>query len=241
MATELPLEPTELPFEEGDWGESLFEAGWEFIDNPEPRCPCVLLLDTSSSMAGAPLTALQEGVQTFQQELLRDPLARQRVELAVVTFGSPAEVVQPFVSVDRFTPVSLQPRGQTPLGTGLLMALNLLEARKTDYRSHGIPHIRPWLVLITDGMPQGEPWEVTREATRRLKEDEAAGRVAFFAIGVAGANMPLLSRLSARPPLLLPNLRFVELFLWLSASTSHLVRSSTNGQLELPAPTWGPT
>jgi uncharacterized protein with von Willebrand factor type A (vWA) domain len=26
----------------------------DFASNPEPRCPCVLLLDISSSMAGAP-------------------------------------------------------------------------------------------------------------------------------------------------------------------------------------------
>ena len=30
----------------------------EFAENPEPRCPCVLLLDTSGSMQGAPIEAL---------------------------------------------------------------------------------------------------------------------------------------------------------------------------------------
>ena len=44
-------------FEDGltrdeDWGAQLFQAGLEFADNPEPRCPCVLLLDTSKSMSG---------------------------------------------------------------------------------------------------------------------------------------------------------------------------------------------
>ncbi|MCL4678127.1 MAG: hypothetical protein KJ017_05990 [Alphaproteobacteria bacterium] len=27
-----------------------------FADKPEPRCPCLLLLDTSGSMSGAPIT-----------------------------------------------------------------------------------------------------------------------------------------------------------------------------------------
>ena len=31
-----------------DWGEDLFDNSLEFADNPDPRCPCVLLLDTSS-------------------------------------------------------------------------------------------------------------------------------------------------------------------------------------------------
>jgi len=29
----------------------------EFADNPEPRCPCLLLLDTSHSMQGSPIAA----------------------------------------------------------------------------------------------------------------------------------------------------------------------------------------
>jgi uncharacterized protein with von Willebrand factor type A (vWA) domain len=36
---------------------SQLEETVEFAENPEPRCPCVLLLDTSSSMRGAPITA----------------------------------------------------------------------------------------------------------------------------------------------------------------------------------------
>ena len=29
----------------------------EFADNPEPRCPCVLILDNSGSMRGRPIRA----------------------------------------------------------------------------------------------------------------------------------------------------------------------------------------
>jgi uncharacterized protein YegL len=205
------------------------------VDNPEPRCPGVLLLDTSSSMAGEPLAALDRGVCTFRDDLLKDPLARQRVEVALVTFGSPVEVVQNFVPLDQFLPPVLQPRGQTPLGTGLLKALELLEARQTEYRKHGLSCLRPWIFLVTDGMPQGEPWEVTREAVQGVRAAEAGGKVLLFAFGVEGANVKFLSRLSERPPLLLTDLRFVELFTWLSASASRLA-SSAGVPVALPAP-----
>jgi uncharacterized protein YegL len=229
-----------VAFEEPDWGEYLAEAGREFVDNPEPRCPCVLLLDTSSSMAGPPLTALHAGLRAFREELLKDPLARQRLEVAVVTFGGTVEVVQKFVTVDRFWPPVLQPQGLTPLGTGLLKALDLLESRKTDYRAAGIGYSRPWIFLLTDGMPQGEPWETTREAVRRIKADEAAKRVALAAVGVEGANMQFLARLSQRPPLGLDGLPFVNLFLWLSASVARLARAPGEAQLELPPAELGP-
>jgi len=33
-----------------------------FADNPEPRCPCLLLLDTSGSMQGRPISELNAGL-----------------------------------------------------------------------------------------------------------------------------------------------------------------------------------
>ena len=60
----------------------------EFADNPEPRCPCLLLVDTSGSMKGERIDSLNEGLRTFRRELLRDGLAARRVEVAVVTFDS---------------------------------------------------------------------------------------------------------------------------------------------------------
>ena len=34
----------------------------DFADNPEPRCPCLLLLDVSSSMKGQPIVELYAGL-----------------------------------------------------------------------------------------------------------------------------------------------------------------------------------
>jgi uncharacterized protein YegL len=240
MDTMIVPDPEDLlPFEEPDWDELLFETSQEFVDNPGHRCPFVLLLDTSSSMAGAPLAALNQGVRLFHEALQADPLARQRVEVALVTFGSPVEVVQSFVTPDAFRPPVLEPRGLTPLGTGLLQALDLVECRKTVYRAAGVSYSRPAIVLVSDGMPQGEPWEVTREALRRMKADETAKRAMLFAVGVEGANLRFLTRLSSRPALGLAELRFVDLFLWLSASAGSLARAPADEHLEFPPHDWG--
>ena len=53
----------------------------ELVSNPEPRCACVLLLDTSTSMQGRAIAELNQGLQTFKQELMSDRMAMQRVEL----------------------------------------------------------------------------------------------------------------------------------------------------------------
>ena len=78
----------------------------EFIDNPEQRCPCLLLLDVSGSMSGQPIAELNEGLAAFRDELNQDALASTRVEIAIVTFG-PVEVKQGFTTVDAFHPETL--------------------------------------------------------------------------------------------------------------------------------------
>lgn len=50
-----------------------------FADNPEPRCPCVLLLDTSGSMGGPKIAQLNEALRTsFAEELRSDSMAAKR-------------------------------------------------------------------------------------------------------------------------------------------------------------------
>jgi len=70
------------------------EDAVEFAENPEPRCPCILLLDISGSMQGERINALNEGLRTFKEELNRDSLANKRVEVAIVTFNTDVQVVQ---------------------------------------------------------------------------------------------------------------------------------------------------
>lgn len=74
-----------------------------FADNPEPRCPCLLLLDVSRSMDGPALDALNDGLVQFKDELAADSLALQRVEIGIVTFG-PVEIHTPFIEAGAFMP-----------------------------------------------------------------------------------------------------------------------------------------
>ena len=80
-----------------------FGTGVEVATNPEPRCPCILLVDISESMEGQRIAELQEGLQTYRTDLLADSQATQRVEVAVVTFGGHVEVASPFATAEQFT------------------------------------------------------------------------------------------------------------------------------------------
>ena len=79
----------------------------QFAENPEPRCPCVLVVDVSRSMEGKPIDELNNGIATFARELKADPLASLRTEVAIVTFGSEAAMAQDFVTADQFHPQTI--------------------------------------------------------------------------------------------------------------------------------------
>ena len=211
----------------------------EFAENPEPRCACILLLDTSGSMDGAPINALNEGLKTFRDSLIQDSLASRRVEGAGVTFDSDVKVVQDFVTADQFESPTLTAGGETHMGAAINMALDMMQARKEQYRSNGIAYYRPWVFMITDGEPQGETDDIVEGAAQRVKADESDKHIAFFAVGVENANMARLNEIAVRAPLKLKGLNFKDMFLWLSASMSAISQSKVDEQVALPPPGWG--
>lgn len=211
----------------------------EFVENPENRCPVVLLVDTSSSMQGAPMAALNTGLEAFQDAILQDEQAALRVDVAIVSFG-PVELVQDFVTIDHFVPPTLVAQGLTPMGEALTYALDLLEDRKQTYRTNGIQYYRPWVFLITDGAPNPtSPWQ---QAAQRIREAEAQRKISFFAVGVQGADIHTLSQIAPveRPPLMLNGLDFRSMFLWLSDSMVRVSSSTVGGDMvALPPVGWG--
>ena len=211
---------------------SALEDAVEFI-NQQPRCPCVLILDTSGSMANEPINALNAGLRTLRDDLQNDTLAKKRVEIAIVEFNSNVRVVQDFVPAGEFQPPTLAASGLTDMAGGINQALDLIQSRKSKYHHHGVPFYRPWAFLITDG-------EATNceQVAQRIREDEANKRIAFFAVGVKGANQACLRSISVREPKMLAALKFNELFLWLSGSMKRVSQSKPGDMVPLEKGTW---
>ncbi len=211
---------------------STLEDSIKFLDQ-QPRCPCALILDTSGSMSDKPITELNAGLQALRDDLQSDNIARKRVEIAIVEFNSTVRVVQDFVPAAEFQPPTLVASGSTDLVGGVNQALDLIQSRKRKYHDCGVPFYRPWAFLITDGMATGY-----EQVAERIREDEQNKRIAFFAVGVRGANEECLRKISVRDPKMLDSLKFRELFLWLSSSMKKVAQSTPGNMVPLEKGTW---
>ena len=214
------------------------ETQQDLIDNPSPRCPVALVLDTSGSMDGAPIQALNAGAQLFIEEVKAHDLARWSVDLAVYTAGDQAQCLQQFIGIEQIAGISpMQASGLTPLGAAVGMALDNLEARKKSYRDNGVPYYQPWLVIISDGSPT-DSWQTAAQRARHMAENR---KLVSLPIGVAGADLRILSQFSNKPAVALQGLKFAEFFLWLSASMARVSAStSSEASVALPSITdWG--
>jgi uncharacterized protein YegL len=198
----------------------------ELVNNPTARVPVCLCLDTSGSMEGAPIAELNEGVGMFFHAIQDDEVAKYAAEIAVVAFGETAQKLLDFGSITRQQVPILKAYGGTPMGGGVNLALDLLEARKKEYSQAGIDYYQPWLVLMTDGQPTDEA-ETVQMAVKRTVSLTDAKKLTLFPIGIgSGADMAALARFSPkRTPLRLEGLNFKAFFEWLSKSVARVSQS----------------
>src|SRR5580698_8303336 len=203
-----------------------FGAANEFAVNLEPRCACVLLLDRSDSMSGAKIDQLNGGVKLLCDDLQRDEMARKRVELSIISFGGSVTTDLPFQPIKSVQAPVLSPGGDTPMGPAIRMGIEALASRKATYKSNGVTYFRPWLFLLTDGEPTDDEWQMQAVA---VHNGVAAKQFEFFAVGVEGANLDVLSQIcpSERKPSKLAGVSsFAAMFRWLSSSLGQVAMTT---------------
>lgn len=203
--------------------------------NPSSRVPVCLVLDTSGSMEGASINELNEGVRLFYDAVRGDETALYAAEISVVTFGGNAMRQADFSTLEHQPEApQFHANGGTPMGEAMNMALDMLEKRKDEYKASGVDYYQPWIVLMTDGMPNGNSEELSR-AIQRTCDMVNNRKLTIFPIGIGEeADMDVLAKFSPkRSPLKLQGLNFKEFFAWLSKSVSKVSQSTPGDKVQL--------
>jgi len=175
-----------------------------------PRCPVVLLLDTSQAMSEEYLENLLEGINRFEQELSQDNIACRCIEVSVIAFGGSAKVMQSFAYAGKFSIHSLELGGTAATGQSIEIALKNIAHREALYKSQNIYHYKPLVILIIGSTPN-DNWQ---HAVQKIKQAVAEDRLTFLTVGIEGVDMNILNQIAPpkTPPTTLKGLKFEPLF-----------------------------
>jgi uncharacterized protein YegL len=117
------------------------------------RLPVYLLLDTSGSMAGEAIQAVQQGVLMLTEALKTDPMAIETAWLSVITFDSTARVVSPLTDINVFNAPIFSAGGMTSLGAGIDKLLQQVDKEVLKATENQKADYKPMVFIMTDGQP----------------------------------------------------------------------------------------
>lgn len=201
----------------------------DFGRGTRKRLPICFCLDVSGSMCGERMEKLNQALQTFVEAAKENPESASSADVAVVTFGGYVDILKKMsqLSASTIPKIEARERSLTPMGEAIKIALDILEIRKKGYRDRGLKYFQPWLVLITDGKPEGRDAEKEMEsALVRLNELERNHKIVVFNIGIDNeVDTDILRRVSVLrdKPISIESDDLSKLFQFLGSSSAQVI------------------
>ena len=201
------------------------------------RLPVYLLVDTSGSMKGDPIEAVNAGLQTLVASLRRDPQALETAHLSIITFDRAARVIVPLTPIEELQlPMITTPEsGPTMTGAALELVCRQVDQEVRSVSTDVKRDWKPLLFIMTDGQPSDI--QKYKEMVPECKKRHFAA-ITACAAGMS-AKIDMLRDLANNVVSLdtCDSATFSQFFAWVSASISSGAQSvGATSQLVLPPP-----
>lgn len=201
----------------------------------EPHLACCLLVDVSDSMnRDGKINQLNQALANFRDQVCADSLSAKRVEVCVISFGTDVKIETPFVPVSQFNAPTLTASGVTAMGKGIRYALETVHQQVHLYHDMGIECFKPFVLMITDGLPTDlRNADDVRGLRDLIDSRENAGRfghLRFHAFAVKPGDTEFLYSLTDRVMAVLNN-DFSSLFNWASKTMQTISHSRISDKL----------
>lgn len=196
----------------------------EIINDQLAHFPVVLMIDSSGSMEGEKIKAVNSALSKFFTEIASATVGATRTlrdqgDFAVIRYGNDVKTEVAWTHGSKLKPCPpFRAVGSTPMGAALFMAGELLLDQFRAYEREDTEVLCGAVFNLTDGAatdmdPNGigtdkktDPellrmWNEAKELIRWFEEAGSTGYsyVQFFHLGVPGFNTEKLEALSAKP------------------------------------------
>jgi len=193
------------------------------------RLPVYFLLDTSGSMTGDPIVAVNEGVSLFAAAAKSDPHGLETIYVGIITFGNNGVIQEmPLTDITMFQPQSFSAGGGTPLGEAFTKLGEVLKVEVRQNASNDSKgDYKPLVFLLTDGFPTDN----YKERIAAFKARKHVRNINIIAIGCgSNADTSVLKEITEMVFLMqdmtIENMR--KLFQWITQTA--LIASKTASQ-----------
>lgn len=205
------------------------------------RLPVYLLIDSSGSMHGEPIHAVNVGISAMLSALRQDPYALESVHISLITFDREVKELLPLTPIEQaqIEDIQLPRSGATHMGEGLEFLIEKVKTNVVKSSEDTKGDFRPMLFIMTDGSPSD--LAVFKEALPKLKDCQFAEIIACAAGPKASTDY--LKQITNNVVTLdnMDSAAFSQFFKWVSdsitaGSMSAGVETSSGTSSSLPPP-----
>lgn len=155
-----------------------------------------LLADSSASMSGAPIEAINNALPEIHDAIATNPLVSEKTRLGIISFNNSASVLLPASNLaDIHVLPGLQAQGGTSYGAAFKTSRSQLETDVRTLKEDGYRVYRPAVFFFTDGQPTDRDW---KENYHGLVDPSFPLHPNIVTFGLGKANENVIGALSTK-------------------------------------------